>query len=212
MFTGIVEEVGTILQTASDSLKIKAGQVLEGTKVGDSIAVSGVCLTVTTLGKDFFTADVMPETFRCTALGRLKTGSFVNLERALTLNARLGGHIVSGHVDSIGTIDSFRPEGNAVILTVKTEPKVLKYIVAKGSVALDGISLTVVDVKSDSFSVSLIPHTREVTALKSRQPGDLINIETDIIGHYVEKMLADKTEETNRTSHITRDFLARNGF
>ena len=211
MFTGIIEEVGIIRRITTGSLEIKAHTVLDGTKPGDSIAVNGVCLTVTKLMSDGFTADVMPETMRCTAFDVLKIGSSVNLERALTLASRLGGHIVSGHIDGIGTISGLNDEGNAVLLTVTAEKEIMRYIVTKGSVAIDGISLTVAQTNEKSFTLSLIPHTREVTALKNKKIGDRLNIETDIIGRYVEKLLTSK-EEIDVKPVITREFLMKYGF
>lgn len=211
MFTGIVEETGKIVKVTINGLEIKAHKVLEGTKTGDSIAVNGVCLTVTRLEADSFTVDVMPETMRCTTLSQLKTGDTVNLERALTLSSRLGGHIVSGHIDGTGKITALNDEGNAVLMEIMASAELLRYIVSKGSVALDGISLTVADVKDDRFIVSLIPHTREVTALKSKRIGDVINIETDIIGRYVEKMMNEQNGQEEK-SGLTRDFLAEYGF
>lgn len=211
MFTGIVEEVGTIKQISPGRLQIQAEIVLADTKCGDSIAVNGTCLTVTALGSNWFTADVMPETLRCTSLGQLKSGSPVNLERALTLNSRLGGHIVSGHVDGMGKIISLHDEGNAVLMEVSAAEDVMRYVVKKGSVALDGISLTVADIKTESFVVSLIPHTREVTALREKKAGDTLNIETDIIGRYTEKLLK-LNEEKAEPSKLTREFLTKYGF
>lgn len=212
MFTGIVEEVGCVLRLGTGSLVIGAEKVLEDVKPGDSIAVNGACLTVTSFSKSRFTVDVMPETMRRTSLRELKIGSPVNLERALTLSARLGGHIVSGHVEGVGEIVSFAGEGNALLMKVKAEPALLRYVVPRGSVALDGISLTVAAVTGQDFTVSLIPHTRRVTNLGSKQPGSPINIETDILGKYVEKMLGRGQDEPSRQTGITRDFLLANGF
>ena len=169
MFTGIVEEKGRLLSiekgAVSAILTIGAGRVLEGTKIGDSIAVNGVCLTVTTLGSDRFSADVMAETLRRSSLGNLSVGASLNLERALAVGDRLGGHIVSGHIDGTGRITEIRQEDNAVWYRIEADAKLLRYIVEKGSIAIDGISLTVATVDSRSFQVSVIPHTREVTAL-----------------------------------------------
>lgn len=210
MFTGIVEEVGTVLAIGSGKLKIKCALVLKDVNIGDSIAVNGICLTVTHYTAVDFTADVMPETVRRTSLAELKTGSSVNLERALTLASRLGGHIVSGHIDGTGKITDLKEEKNALLMTVSADKNLLRYIVEKGSIALDGISLTVASVSNNDFTVSLIPHTREITNLSSKKIGSPINIETDIIGKYVEKMLqADKSTEK---SDISREFLLANGF
>lgn len=210
MFTGIIEEVGKIEQLEKTPvrccLKINASKVLEDTKIGDSIAVNGVCLTVTSMTSESFTADVMPETLRRSSLGILHKGSQVNLERAMPANGRFGGHIVSGHIDGTGHIQSKKPESNAVIVNIEASPSLLRYIVEKGSVAIDGISLTVVQVTSTSFSVSLIPHTESVTALHEKRAGDIVNLETDIIGKYVEKLMKPKE------NGITKSFLEQYGF
>lgn len=210
MFTGIIEEIGTILQREETAnrcaLTISAKKVLTDTKIGDSIAVNGVCLTVTDFKKDSFTADVMPETLRRSSLGQLKTGSAVNLERAMAADGRFGGHIVAGHIDGTGKISSLRPEGNAVLVTVSTTPDLLRYIVEKGSIAIDGISLTVANVTRSDFTVSLIPHTGEETTLLKHRPGEIVNLETDIIGKYVEKLMQTKK------SGVTMELLLENGF
>jgi len=212
LFTGIIEEVGHVSRIGGGSLVIDCHKVLEDVQLGDSIAVNGVCLTVTHFDKSSFTADVMPETVRRTSLAELKKGSPVNLERALTLASRLGGHIVSGHIDSTGEIVKFADEGNAILMTISAGPELLRYIVEKGSVALDGISLTVAKVTDSDFTVSLIPHTREVTNLGSKKTGSPINIETDVLGKYVEKMLQGKREPQQSQSTLTLDFLRENGF
>ena len=211
MFTGIIEELGKVDSIGSGRLSILASKVLEDVQLGDSIAVNGICLTVTSFDRKHFTADVMPETIRRTALRELKKGSPVNLERALTLSSRLGGHIVSGHIDGTGEVESFTSEDNAVLLQVQAAPKIIHYIVEKGSVALDGISLTVAAVTEKDFTVSLIPHTREVTTLHAKQKGSPINIETDVLGKYVEKLLRG-SEASKKTSGLTREFLLQNGF
>lgn len=211
MFTGIIEELGRVDSIGSGRLSILAAKVLEDVQLGDSIAVNGICLTVTSFDKRHFAADVMPETIRRTALRELKKGSPVNLERALTLSSRLGGHIVSGHIDGTGEVESFASEGNAVLLKVQAAPEILHYIVEKGSVALDGISLTVAEVTETDFTVSLIPHTREVTNLHAKQKGSPINIETDVLGKYVEKLLRG-SEAKEKQSGLTREFLLQNGF
>lgn len=213
MFTGIIEEVGRLERIGGGSIAIACSRVLEDVHLGDSIAVNGVCLTVTSYDSTHFTADVMPETVRRTSLAELKKGSPVNLERALTLAARLGGHIVSGHIDGTGEIVSLVDEGNAILLKIAADARLLRYIVEKGSVALDGISLTVAAVTAKDFTVSLIPHTREVTNLGSKKAGSIINIETDIIGKYVEKMLGGASAQAAQAkSNISRDFLLANGF
>jgi len=193
MFTGIVEEKGTVghisLAGISGSIAIKARKVLEGTRIGDSIAVNGVCLTVVSLRPDGFTADVMAETIRRTGLGSLKPGDQVNLERAMAADGRFGGHIVAGHIDGVGTIRSAVPEGNAVWITIDAPPQILRYIVEKGSIAIDGISLTVAYVDESVFKVSVIPHTAAETTLLSKKAGDIVNLENDIVGKYIEKLM-----------------------
>ena len=214
MFTGIVEEIGTLREVERGSrsavLSIGCRTVLEGTKVGDSIAVNGVCLTVTSLRGDGYTADVMAETLDRSSLGGLKKGSRVNLERAMPANGRFGGHIVAGHVDGTGQITEKKRDDNAVWIRVEAPPEVLRYVVEKGSVTIDGISLTVAAVTAHDFSVSVIPHTAEVTTLGSKKEGDIVNLETDIIGKYVEKLL--HPQEEKKESHITREFLENCGF
>ncbi len=193
MFTGIIEEIGKIKRVSisgkSGSLEIGASKVLFGTKVGDSIAVNGVCLTVTSLSASGFTADVMAETLRRSSLGSLSAGSGVNLERAMAADGRFGGHIVSGHIDGTGTISKMQKEENAVWVHIKAAAEILNLIVEKGSIAIDGISLTVAGVNESEFSVSVIPHTAEETTLLSKKAGDLVNLENDIIGKYVQKLL-----------------------
>ena len=211
LFTGIIEEVGDIRRIGGGQLAIDCQKVVGDAALGDSIAVNGVCLTVTSFDKNHFTADVMPETIRRTSLSELSKGSPVNLERALTLASRLGGHIVSGHIDGTGEILSFKEEGNAILMKIAAGPELLRYIVEKGSVALDGISLTVAAVTGSDFTVSLIPHTREVTNLGSKKAGSRINIETDVLGKYVEKMLAGSEGQKN-AGGLSRAFLLENGF
>ena len=211
MFTGIIEEVGHIRQMGGGQLAIDCRKVVEDVALGDSIAVNGVCLTVTSFDKNHFTANVMPETVRRTSLSELKKGSPVNLERALTLASRLGGHIVSGHIDGTGKIVAFQEEGNAILMKIAAGPELLRYVVEKGSVALDGISLTVAAVTNKDFTVSLIPHTREVTNLGSKKAGSTINIETDVLGKYVEKMLGGSQAQPS-AGGLSRAFLLENGF
>lgn len=215
MFTGIVEEIGAIRAVRrgahSAALSVGASVVLSGLHIGDSVAVNGVCLTVTEQDGSGFTADVMHETLNRTALGTLVPGSPVNLERAMPADGRFGGHIVSGHIDGVGTIAATRRDDNAVWYTVSASPELLRYVVEKGSIAIDGISLTVASAEADRFSVSLIPHTASVTILGKKGPGDPVNLETDIIGKYVEKLLRPR-EDTKPESRITLDFLAENGF
>lgn len=216
MFTGIIEELGTIrgvsLTKDGGELQIVATTVLGGTKLGDSIAVNGTCLTVTKLEKDGFTAFVMAESLRRTNLGSLKRGSVVHLERAMAADGRFGGHMVTGHIDGQGTFLSQKPEGQAVVLTIGADPEILSGIVEKGSIAIDGTSLTVMDVGKDSFRVGIIPHTGGHTALLDRPKGYACNLETDVIGKYIQKFLAKNTESTPKKSTLTMDFLRENGF
>ena len=216
MFTGIIEEVGEVkslkIGSESSKLTIKAHKVLEKTLIGDSIATNGVCLTVTNINENSFEADVMEETFRRSNLGNLKVGSKVNLERALTLDKRLGGHIVSGHIDGCGRVLSLIKEKNAVWVTIGADKKILKYIIEKGSIAIDGISLTVAYVDEEVFKVSIIPHTGEETTLLTKKPGESVNLECDMIGKYVEKLLGFNNKEEKKESSITEEFLRNNGF
>lgn len=235
MFTGIIEEVGKLryvnMGGRTGEIFLSARKVLEGTKIGDSIAVNGVCLTVTRMSPDGFAADVMPETLRRSNLGALRPGDPVDLERALSASGRLGGHIVSGHIDGTGTITEMRREQNAVWVRIQAEPEILRLIVEKGSIAIDGISLTVAAVSGTDFQVSIIPHTGSETILLGKKTGDTVNLENDIIGKYVEKLMrvtaaaagasaevapseaggtADSSGETG--SQITPEFLERYGF
>lgn len=215
MFTGIVEEVGKVEQIQkgrhSAVLTIQAELILEDLKVGDSVAVNGVCLTATSLSAHGFTADVMHETLNRSSLAQLKGGSRVNLERAMAANGRFGGHIVAGHVDGLGKITKIRRDDTAVWYTIQAEPSILRYIVEKGSIAIDGISLTVAQVSSDSFSISAIPHTVAMTVLSERREGDRVNLENDMIGKYVEKLLSPVAEQPPK-SNLTRDFLSQCGY
>jgi riboflavin synthase len=217
MFTGIVEEVGTIRRVVSGhtsgEIAVRAAKVLEGTKIGDSIAVNGVCLTVTALLSDGFTADVMPETLRRSNLGKLRQGDPVNLERAMAADGRFGGHIVSGHIDGVGTITEARREANAVWVRIQAPQSILNLIVEKGSVAIDGISLTVAAVQAENFQVSIIPHTGSETTLLRKGVGDPVNLENDIVGKYVQRLMhpADP-QPKQQESRITLEFLAEHGF
>ncbi|WP_028514432.1 riboflavin synthase [Ruminococcus flavefaciens] len=214
MFTGIIEEVGTVSRVQHSGnasfIEIQAKKVLEDVHLGDSIAVNGVCLTVTHFGGGVFRADVMNETLNRSSLGSLTNGSPVNLERAMAANGRFGGHIVSGHIDGTGIITDIQNDGIAVWYTVSAAPELLRYIVEKGSIAIDGISLTVAKVTDTSFSVSIIPHTAAQTILSTKKTGDTVNLENDIIAKYAEKLM--KPAETPKTGGITMDFLAKNGF
>lgn len=240
MFTGIIEEVGTIASIRKGAhsciLTVRAKTVLEDVHLGDSIATNGVCLTVTSFTRDTFSADVMHETLNRSSLGKLRVGSPVNLERAMAANGRFGGHIVSGHIDGIGTIASIKEDDNAVWYSISSSPEILRLIVEKGSIAIDGISLTVASVDSKQFSVSVIPHTRAQTNLASKKLGDVVNLENDCIGKYVERLLGESgfislkqhafqndqqlhnSNISNRDSNtaggsgITKDFLLENGF
>lgn len=215
MFTGIVEELGVIksVRRGADSarLMIDAARVIEGSRVGDSIMVNGVCLTSVYFGERTFIADVMAETLDKSNLGKLKTGDRVNLERALRLGDRLGGHIVSGHIDGVGTITSREKHDIATLITIRAPEAVMRYIIKKGSVAIDGISLTVVDFAADSFQVSLIPHTARETTLGFKKNGDTVNLEGDIIGKYIERMMNFQGSKEN-DSGLNMGFLAEHGF
>ena len=217
MFTGLVAELGTVQRLArqgsSYHLTVGAKKVLENLKIGDSVAVNGACLTVVRMDEGGFTADVMPETVRLTNIGSLQPGSKVNLERTLRLCDGLDGHIVSGHVEGLGTISEQRPEGIAVVVTIATPPELLKYIIKKGSIAIDGISLTVTEVTDTSFSVSLIPHTAKETTLGFKKVGDSVNLETDILGKYVERMLTwNKQTQAGKADTLNMQTLLENGF
>lgn len=212
MFTGLIEEVGIVeelvLGNISYKLKIRANIVLENIKLGDSIATNGICLTVVEFSENSFTVDVMAETIKKTNFNSLKNGSRVNLERALKLGDRLGGHIVTGHIDGVGKINFFSKEGIATIVNITIDKSLEKYIVEKGSIAIDGTSLTIFDVKQNSFSVSLVPITKENTILLKKNIGDIVNIECDIIGKYTERLFS----VGNRKEDISENFLKENGF
>ena len=217
MFTGIIEELGEIVsidrQGISGTIRIRAKRVLEGTKVGDSIAVNGICLTVTSMQDGMFTADVMAETIRRSSLAEAKAGDQVNLERAMAADGRFGGHIVSGHIDGTGKIRSYRREENAVWVTIETKPEILRLIVEKGSICIDGISLTVAAVTEDTFSVSIIPHTGAETTLLTHEPGAQVNLENDVVGKYVERLMNFSGAESQpRSTGITMEFLEEYGF
>ena len=214
MFTGLVEEVGVLRSVRrgahSSVLSIGAREILDDLKVGDSVAVNGVCLTATAIDSGGFTADVMHETLNRSSLGKLVSGSAVNLERAMAADGRFGGHIVSGHIDGIGKVAAITRDDNAIWYQIKTDSGILKYIVEKGSVAIDGISLTVAKTDSQSFSVSIIPHTAGATTLSLRKAGDVVNLENDIVGKYIEKFITFEKEKPK--SGITKEFLLKNGF
>lgn len=213
MFTGLIEEIGVVeeirLGGKSGSLKIGCTSVLNGVKIGDSICVNGICLTVTTFGRSYFTVDFMPETLSVTNLGKLGRGSRVNLERALRVGDRLGGHIVSGHIDGVGMINSFKVKENATEVWFEADKSLLKYIINKGSIAIDGASLTVAEISRDGFMVSIIPHTKKETTLIERKVGELVNLECDGLGKYVERLLEFKDTDKEK---LSVDFLNKNGF
>jgi len=214
LFTGIIEELGAVqrLERGSDfcQISVSAQHVLEDVKMGDSIAINGVCLTVTGFDRQHFTADIMAETLSKTNLGSLTSGQKVNLERAVRLGDRMGGHLVQGHVDAVGNIAEQQTVGIAKIIRIKAPLEILEYMVAKGSIAIDGISLTVIEVLSDSFTVSIIPHTAKMTTLGFKKPSDSVNLEADIIGRYVEKLL--KKNRGKNPAPLSSEFLAEHGF
>lgn len=215
MFTGIIEEIGKVVNikkgVKSSILTIQGRKILEDLKIGDSVAVNGVCLTVTSFSKNIFIADIMNETLMRSSLGDLSNGSLVNLERAMAANGRFGGHIVSGHIDGTGSIIKIQRDDNAIWYTITTSDNLMKYIVEKGSIAIDGISLTVAKVDCKSFSVSIIPHTAKETVLSHRSVGDNVNLENDIIGKYVEKLI-NLGDKKKIESNITKEFLMKNGY
>ena len=219
MFTGIIEEIGKIksIERHFNSIKltVAAKKIMSDMHIGDSISTNGICLTVTTFNESSFTVDVMPETMMMTNFKNLKVNDPVNLERALAANGRLGGHIVSGHIDGIGTIIRKYNDDKAIRMSFSTSPSILELIVKKGSIAIDGISLTVTDVDSTSFSVSIIEHTQGETTLTSKKIGDTVNLENDVIGKYVQKMFAGTLNNANSDTNnkgISLDFLESNGF
>lgn len=220
MFTGIIEEIGIVKSVKSKVITIEANKIFDDLKLGDSVAVNGTCLTISNFSNKIFNADITTETLSRTNLGDLKSGFKVNLERALTLNGRLGGHIVSGHIDGVGIIKNISKSENDIILKIEVSANLMKYIIEKGSVAVDGISLTVakVDSNKNNFSVAIIPHTLKETVLYYKKAGDKVNIENDIIGKYVEKLLSfndfNFNNETNnkKNSNINMEFLIKNGF
>lgn len=216
IFTGIIEELGVVKSIAingtSGCITIKAQKVLEGTQLGDSIAVNGTCLTVTSINSDGFSADVMAETVRRTSLSQVGKGDMVNLERAMILNGRFGGHIVSGHIDGTGTITKYTKEENAIWVTIKAPEEILDLIVEKGSICIDGISLTVATVSDRDFQVSIIPHTAKETTLIHKKVGSLVNLENDIVGKYIKKLMENKQEEqAKKASGLTMEMLEEYG-
>lgn len=218
MFTGIIEEIGLVanIQRTGDSfvLTIEAKKILEDVHLGDSIAVNGVCLTVTTFSNNRFTVDVMPETVKASSLNALKHGSKVNLERAMAAGGRFGGHFVSGHIDGTGLIKSKKQFENAVYYEIAADPELLQYIILRGSIAVDGTSLTVFGVTEIGFTLSIIPHTLSESILGSKGPGEIVNLECDMIGKYVGHFLTGRTNSSNdkSSSGISAQFLKDNGF
>jgi riboflavin synthase len=218
MFTGLVEELGILrsVRKGPDSalLNVEAKNIFTDLKIGDSVAVNGVCLTVTSYEGQCFTADVMSETLAKSNLGELKSGDRVNLERALRLGDRLGGHLVSGHIDGVGTITNMERFDIATLITISAPKEVMRYIIKKGSVAVDGTSLTVVDFAGDKFTVSLIPHTAHATTLGYKKRGASVNLEADIVGKYIERLLGSKDETVPNAgnSGLSLEFLMKNGF
>ena len=208
MFTGIIEEIGKVTSISTDKITINCSKILSDSKMGDSIAVNGVCLTITRMSNNSFTADISPETLKVTALSELKNGSSVNLERALTLSSRLGGHIVSGHIDTIGKISKISKLKDFYELTIDFDKSFGKYVVKKGSITINGISLTVAECGENFVTIAVIPHTYENTILKELAISSIVNIEFDILSKYVENFLS--TSDNN--SNITVNFLAENGF
>ncbi|WP_300331703.1 riboflavin synthase [Fusobacterium sp.] len=215
MFTGLVEEMGRVLSITSGDksvqLKIQCSKVLEKTKLGDSIATNGTCLTAIEIGKDYFVADCMHETIKRTNLKRLKSGDIVNLEKSISLSTPLGGHLVTGDVDCEGNIISIERDGIAKVYVIEIENRFMKYIVEKGRVSIDGASLSIVGFENNTFSVSLIPHTQEMITLGKKKVGDFVNIETDLVGKYIERLLNFKEEKKDK-SKIDMNFLAKHGF
>ena len=206
MFTGMIEEIGVVKGVSSCRLAIEAGKVLVDTKPGDSVAINGACLTVTSIDSDGFSVDIMPETVRRTNIGGLHYDDMVNLERAMLIGSRLGGHLVQGHVDGTGKVMTLTPEAEAVIARISAPAELMPYIVTKGFIAVDGVSLTVADYDDFSFSVSLVAYTRQHTILDRMRPGDIINLEVDIIAKYVERL-----KQTDGQG-VTLDFLEEHGF
>lgn len=215
MFTGIVEEMGAITSIektlAGTRLTILASAVMGDLKIGDSVSVNGTCLTVVTKGERSFVVEVSPETLSVTTLGQLTGGAPVNLERAMRLNERIGGHLVAGHVDGVGTIRSRHQEGNAICFTIEAPSDILRYCVTKGSITIDGVSLTINEVADHSFSIAIIPHTAKVTILGLKQVNDTVNLESDLIGKYVERLLQERSQLPKTTPVIDKDYLAKRG-
>ena len=212
MFTGIIEDIGTVKAVNSGrnsmQLTVSSKKIVEDVHLGDSIAVNGICLTVISFTNDSFTVDVMPESVKATSIQDVKVGSAVNLERAMSANGRFGGHFVTGHIDGTGTILRKRPEENAVYYDIKISAELSRYCIPKGSIAIDGTSLTIFGISDDILTVSLIPHTLEITLLGRKKAGDIVNIENDMLGKYVLHQVQNQQSKSN----ITEQFLRQNGF
>ena len=215
MFTGIVEEMGAVTSMektlAGSRLTILASTVMSDLKIGDSVSVNGTCLTVVTKSAKNFVVEVSPETLAVTTLSHLTGGTPVNLERAMKLNERIGGHLVAGHVDGVGTIRNRSQEGNAIIFTIEAPSEILKYCVTKGSITIDGVSLTINDLAAHSFSVAIVPHTAKVTTLGLKQVNDTVNLESDVIGKYVERLLQERNQLPKTKPVIDTDYLQKRG-
>jgi len=215
MFTGIVEEMGAVISLdktlAGTRMTILASTVMGDLKIGDSVSVNGICLTVVSKSERDFAVEVSPETLSVTTLGHVTAGAPVNLERPMKLNERLGGHLVAGHVDGVGTIRSRHQEGNAIFFTIEAPSEILRYCVTKGSITIDGVSLTINEVADHSFSIAIIPHTAKVTTLGLKQVNDTVNLESDLIGKYVERLLQERSHLPKSTTVIDKDYLAKRG-
>lgn len=215
MFTGIVEEMGAVISLektlAGTRMTILASTIMQDLKVGDSISVNGTCLTVVSKGEREFSVEVSPETLSVTTLGLLAAGAPVNLERAMKLNERIGGHLVAGHVDGVGTIRSRRQDGNAIVFAIEAPPEILRYCVVKGSITVDGISLTLNEVTERGFLVAVIPHTAKATTLGLKQINDTVNLESDLIGKYVERLLQERSHLPRATPVIDKEYLQKRG-
>ncbi len=216
MFTGLIEEIGTVKKivygSSSAEITIRASKIMDDVKLGDSISTNGICLTVTSFTGNDFTVDAMPETMKVTNLKNLRNGSRVNLERALKVGDRFGGHMVSGHVDGTGRILDFMEDDNAIWVEISAARDILKYIIHKGSITIDGTSLTVASLDKESFKVSIIPLTQEETTLTSKKMGEEVNLECDLVGKYIERLAMFKEEEKEEKKGIDTDFLKENGF
>lgn len=216
MFTGIIQKMGTVKQINNQGeayqLTVAVDDFLDTVKIGDSIATNGVCLTVTTKTNNEFTADIMPMTYRKSTFSELNVGSLVNLEKSMRITDGFDGHIVTGHIDSVGKITKIKQDYNAVLIRIKPPRETLKYFIPEGSVAIDGISLTIAELSDQDFTVSIIPHTRKWTTLKEKSVGSSVNIEGDVLGKYVERLLQFNSKESSNDSPISKNFLKDNGF